>query len=663
MVKPTLSSRVPLRSGMRAPGEVKDLTVALVGNANVGKSVIFNQLTGSNQVIGNWPGKTVERAEGWLQFGEYRLRIVDLPGIYSLSTYSLEESISRNYIISEKPNVVVNVVDASVLERNLSFTLQLIEMEAPLVVCLNQMDMAKKKGVTIDHEKLGEALGVPVVPTIAIKGEGLYELVKTVVDVAEGKHRRAKTIRYSDEVESRIEELSRKIDSEGLSLPYPSRWVAIKLLEKDPEIWRMISSMSRSVIELADKLSDELSTIYGEPSYAVIVSERYSTIRKILGDVVRQSGAETTLADRLDWIVTHRVLGYPISAGILAGLILWTFTVGDFTATLISDIFGFFEPVDPVFSGPLLSVVWNGVFGGLVAGITLVIPFVIPFYLFMAILEDSGMLTRVAFMMDGFMHRIGLHGKAIIPMVLGYGCNVPAIYTTRIMEGRRERLLTALAITFVPCGARTIIILGLVAVLVGVEWALLLYFIGVVIIFIAGFTASRLMPGRPTGLIMEMHAFRAPSLRVVVRQTLARTKSIILVVFPIYMVGSALVQALYALGTLEPLNSVLSPLTVQWLGLPAVSGVPLILGLVRKELILLSLVSIFGTEDLTLFLTPVQLLVLALVSMLYLPCVPTFATLVREFGWRPGLLIVAANISTAILVGGVASRILPLVFV
>ena len=278
----------------------------------------------------------------------------------------------------------------------------------------------------------------------------------------------------------------------------------------------------------------------------------------------------------------------------------------------------------------------------------------------LAMLEDSGILTRVAFMMDSAMHQMGLHGKAIIPIILGYGCNVPAIYTTRIMGTRRERLLAAFAITFAPCTARTIIIFGLVAAFVGIQWALALYVIDLLIMFVVVKVAVKAVPGELTGLIMEMHSFKTPSFSVVAKQTWARTKSLIYMVFPMYMVGTALVQGAYALGVLQPVNNALSFLTVGWLGLPVIAGILLIFGAARKELILLMAVALFGT-NLGAFFTPVQLIVLALVGTIY-PCFATVGALTKEFGWKAAWAIIGANLATAILIGGIASKLLVLVF-
>jgi ferrous iron transport protein B len=638
---------------------LKHLTIALAGNANVGKSVIFNQLTGSNQIIGNWPGKTVDRAEGTLCFEDYEVKVIDLPGIYSFSTFSMEELVSRDYIALEKPDVVINVLDAGILERNLFFTIQLIEMEAPLVVCLNQVDEALKKGMIIDKNELEDALGAPVMLTVATRGEGVYELIKAAVQVAEQKPKQ-KTIKYKPEVEARIEELAGLIDDEKLELKYPHRWIAIKLLEGDAEIKKLVSSKSKKVADIAEILGQELSNACQEPCFSIIASERYSLASMITSRVVQQTVVKRSFSEKLDALTTHKVFGYFTSAGVIVGLLLWTFVIGSFLSGLIANALSVIQPLDPAVNGPIISVLVNGIFGGFLAGLTLVIPYVIPFYLLLAAIEDSGILTRVAFMMDSAMHKIGLHGKALIPLILGYGCNVPAIQSCKIMETRRERLLAAFAITFAPCTARTLVIFGLVGTFLGIQWALALYVVNIAIIFLLGRVAMKAVPGKSTGLIMEMHGFKVPSLKVITKQTWARTKSIIYMVFPIYIIGSAAIQALYALNVLTPISNALSPLTVWWLGLPAAAGILLILGTVRKEFVLLGAVAITGTTNLALFFSPVQLVVMALVAMLYLPCLSTIAVLGKEFGWKAALTISAANIASAILIGGLAYRLLTL---
>jgi len=637
--------------------EPSDITIALAGNANVGKSVIFNYLTGSDQVIGNWPGKTVDLAEGTFQYNGQKFHIIDLPGIYSFSTFSMEELVSREYIADQKPEVVINVLDASVLERNLFFTLQLMEMGVPLVVCINHMDIARQKGFHIDTKKLEKALGVPVVPTVAIHGEGLQKLVENAIEVAQTRKVVEVPLEYGGEVEKVIKKLEKFLDKEGVDLGYSNRWVAIKLLENDPEINKQVESTSERSIQYSTHLALELEKIHDEPSFSIIASERYALASRIAAGAQKQDKYKPTLSEKLDRILIHPFFGYITSALVIIGLLVWTFVLGNFLSEIITGALSFFQPVDAALSGPVLAVLWNGAFGGFVAGITLIVPFVIPFYILLSYIENSGLLTRVAFMMDSFMQEIGLHGKALIPLILGYGCSVPAIDSTKILETRRERLLAAFAITFAPCSARTIIILSLVAIFVSIWWALALYVLDIIIIFIMGKLALKAMPGESTGLIMEMHSLRLPATSTILKQTWNRTKSLIYLVFPVFIIGSALIQVLYVLGVLEPISNFMAPLTVGWLLLPSFAGILLIVGVVRKEFVLLTLVSFVGT-DLSMALTPVQFIVLALIGMLYIPCLGTITILIREFGLKAASIISAANLITAFIVGGIVAHLL-----
>jgi ferrous iron transport protein B len=557
--------------------------------------------------------------------------------------------------------VVINVIDAAVLERNLFFTIQLLEIETPMVICVNQMDIAKQKGITIDTEKLEAALGVPVVSTVAIRGEGLHELMEKAVQIADKPSNKPIPPSYGAEVEDKIAKLTGFLKIQNLNLEYPLRWVSIKLLENDPEIRKLVESQSKEAVVHADHLAQEIEKIHQEPSFAVIASERYFLANQISRGAQFHQKIKTTFSEKLDKLLTHHIWGYVISALVVGGLLLWTFAIGDFLSGILSDAFSFFQPVDPQIDGSLVSILWNGAFGGIVAGVTLIIPFVIPFYLMLSMIENSGILTRVAFMMDSAMHKIGLHGKALIPMILGYGCNVPAIESTRILENRRERLLAAFAITFAPCSARTIVIMGLVAIYVNIWWALALYAIDILVMIVVGRIALQIVPGETSGLIMEMHSFKIPSLKVALKQTWKRTKSLIYLVFPVYIIASAIIQLLYALGFLTPIANLLAPITVLWLGLPVFAGVVLIFGAVRKEYTLLMLVALFGT-NLAAVLTPVQFIILALVSMLFIPCLSTITILWRDFGWKATGSIALANTITALVVGGIFYRLITPLF-
>jgi ferrous iron transport protein B len=641
----------------------KKLLIALAGNANVGKSVIFNYLTGLHQHIGNWPGKTVERAEGTLYFKGYTIDIIDLPGIYSLSTYSLEELVSRKYITVERPDIVINVVDASVLERNLFFTLQLMELETPMIIALNQVDMAKGKGIQIDVKKLEKLLEVPVVPTVAIKGVGITKLLEKAIETIEKgpveKHAKEK---YGEEVEERISKL---IELMGhVQLLYPPRYVAIKLLEGDEEIEREIKKIDPQIVAVAKKLGDEIRSLHGHACSTVITSERY----ELAGCIARNaqklvSPIKPTLGERLHNLTTHRIMGYVILASSLFLIFYAIFTFGGYTSELLNDLFYGWEPLvkSAVGAGVAGELVWGGIIEGIIAGVTIVLPYIIPFYIILYFLENSGYLSRIAFLMDNVMHKMGLHGKAFIPLMLGYGCNVPACLGCRIMETQRERLLAAFVTTLVPCAARTVIILGLVGKFLGFQWALGLYVFNLLVIFALGRLAFKVVPGEPTALIMEMPDYRLPHVKTILKQTWFRVVEFVKIAFPLIIVGSLVLKLADVAGLLGTLSAVLSPVTVLWLGLPAVAGITLIFGILRKELALIMLATLLGTTNFALVLTPTQMIVFTLVAMFYIPCTATIAALVKEFRWKKALFITVFEIVFAIILGGVALRLLTIV--
>jgi len=641
----------------------KKLLIALAGNANVGKSVIFNYLTGLHQHIGNWPGKTVERAEGTLHFKGYTLDIIDLPGIYSLSTFSLEELVSRKYITVERPDIVINVVDASVLERNLFFTLQLMELETPMVMALNQVDMAKGKGIQIDNKKLEKFLRIPVVPTVAIKGVGITKLLEKAIETVEkGPVKKQSQAKYGKEVEERISKLIELISN--VQLLYPPRYVAIKLLEGDEEIEREVKKIDPKIISTAKKLADEIRNLHGHACSTVITSERY----ELAGCIARNTQKvvppiKPTMSERLHNVTTHRVMGYVILAASLLLIFYTIFTFGGYTSELLNDWLYRLEPLvkDAVGAGVAGELVWGGIIEGIIAGVTIVLPYIIPFYLILYVLENSGHLSRIAFLMDNVMHKMGLHGKAFIPLMLGYGCNVPACLACRIMETQRERLLAAFVTTLVPCAACTVIILGLVGNFLGFQWALALYVFNLLVIFALGRLAFKILPGESTALIMEMPDYRLPHVKTILKQTWFRVAEFIKIAFPLIIAGSLALKLAEIAGLLESITAVLSPVTVLWLGLPAVAGITLIFGILRKELALIMLATLLGTTNFALVLTPVQMVVFTLVAMFYIPCTATIAALVKEFGLKKALFVTVFEIAFAIILGGIALRLLPLV--
>lgn len=641
----------------------KKLLIALAGNANVGKSVIFNHLTGLHQHIGNWPGKTVERAEGTLHYKGFTIDVVDLPGIYSLSTYSLEELVSRKYIAVERPDLIINVLDASVLERNLFFTLQLLELETPMIIALNQMDIAKSKGIQVDIKKLEKLLGVPVMPTVAVKGVGIDKLLEKAIETVEKKPIEKKVqVTYGEEVEPKIITIVEKMSN--FQLVYPQRYVAIKLLEGDEEIEREIQRIDPQIVDTAKELAEEIERIHGHCCSTVMTSERYEAAGCIARAVQKMvSPMKPNKVERLHNFTTHRITGYLTLIVSLLLIFYSIFTFGDYTSGLLSDLLYSLEPFfTNVFGTGLIgTLIWGGVMDGLIAGITIVLPYIIPFYLILYFLENSGYLSRIAFLMDNVMHKIGLHGKAFIPMILGFGCNVPACLGCRIMETQRERLLAAFVTTLVPCAATTVIILGLVGDNMGIHWALALYIVDLAVIFALGRLAFRLVPGESTGLILEMHDYRWPRAKTILEQTWFRVVEFIKIAFPLIIVGSFVLKLADVSGILEPFALILSPITVVWLGLPAITGITLIFGVLRKELSLVMLGALLGTTNFALVLSPVQMIVFTLVAMLYIPCIATIAALIREFGLKKSMFITVFEIAFAILIGGIAMRVLGVV--
>ncbi|MDH5712815.1 MAG: ferrous iron transport protein B [Candidatus Bathyarchaeota archaeon] len=638
----------------------KKFAVALAGNANVGKSVIFNQLTGLHQHIGNWPGKTIEKAEGTLHFKGYTIDIIDLPGIYSLSTFSLEELVSREYIAVERPDLVINIVDASVLERNLFFTLQLLELETPMIVALNQMDMAKKKGITIDHEKLRKLLGVPVIPTVAISGTGIYDLLEKSIELIEGKEKvKPVKAKYGKEIEERIEKIAGMV--EKTQFKYPARWVATKLLEGDDEVEKETLKINPKIVSVAEKLATEIEEIHGHSCSTVISSERYEAASKIAHEIQEITPQiKSPMRERIHALTTHKIFGYPIMAASVLSIFYSIFTFGDYTSGLLGHfLFGLRPIFEGMFgTGVVGKMVWGGVMEGIIGGVTVALPYILPFYFLLYFLEDSGYLSRIAFLMDNFMHKIGLHGKAFIPVMLGFGCNVPGCLGCRIMETTREKLLAAFVVTLVPCAATTVIILGLVGAFVSIQWALALYIIDLLIIFLLGRLAFKALPGEPTALIMEMSDYRVPHLKTVLKQTWFRLMEFVKMAFPLIIIGSLVIKMIEILNLLEPIANILSPVTVTWLGLPAITGITLIFGVLRKELTLIMLATLFGTTNFAQVMTPVQMIVFTLVAMLYIPCIATIAALVKEFGWKKTLFITVFEILLALLLGGIAFRLL-----
>ena len=633
------------------------VTIAMVGNSNVGKSAIFNQLTGLHQHVSNWPGKTVKRAEGTLSFGGYTIDVIDLPGTYSLTVYSGEESVTREYIGSGHADALVDVLDASALERNLFLTIQLLEIHPAMVVALNQVDVAERRGIQIDAAKLAETLGVPVVRTIGTRNFGLHELMKQALRVSLRKERPSTIIKYSPKIEEIIDKLTEAL--EGLDNPHPGRWMAIRLLEDDSYAKETAYGQMPQLESVVLKLKNEIEESYEQDATSVLARERYAIASRVASLVSVQGEPVLSLGRDLDRVLLHPVLGYLIMAAVILFMFYGVFMLGNLLSLAISEAFGGLKTwYDSVFMGDIAAFVWLGLIEGIVAGATVAIPYIAPFYVALSLIEDSGYLSRIAFLMDSVMHKLGMHGKGFIPMMLGFGCNVPACTGCRIMETERERVVCAFSASLVPCSARSIVIMGLVAVYVGFQWAILLYVLDILIVFGLGRAAFKLMKGETTGLIMDMPSYRMPSLKATSGRAWVNVKEFVVKAFPIIIIGNLVIQLANRAGLLLLVQSWMNPVTVLWLGLPPAAAIVLIFGVLRKEMALILLASLMGTTNFALVMTPAQMIVFAFVVMIYVPCLATIAVLVKELGYERTAEICVTEIAVALVAGGVLLRVL-----
>ena len=652
-------------------------SVALAGNPNVGKSSVFNWLTGMGVVTANYPGKTVEVQLATTRFKDEEIGVMDLPGTYAMGSTSEDQWVARRALLDAGPDVVLVVVDATRLERNLFLPLQLLDLGFRVVIALNLVDEAWREGLRIDSARLARLLGVPVVPTVAIRGQGLDRLVEAALREARAGARRPAAPRYGRDVEEAIAALADSLAAEGVARPWglSPRAVALLLLEEDDEAcaWaRDLPDGGRILRDAADA-AGRIAAGHDEPAAIRIARERHGLAGEIAAKVKTRVHAPSTAQERFWRLTTAPLTGFPLLALVLVGLFATLFWVGDALATLLTA--GWEAWVSPAIRAVVhlalgegaaaRSVLW-GVDAGVLAALAVGIPYVLTFYLILSVLEDTGYLNAVAFLTDPFMHRLGLHGRAAIPLVAGAGCNVPAIMGTRVLATMRERILASTLVCLMPCSARTAVIAGAVARYVGWGPAVAIYLVVAGLGFGAGWGMNRVLPGRSAGLVMEMFPFRRPSVWAMLRQTWHRFKGFVWVATPVVLVGSFVLGVIYETGLVWAFTVPLRPVVEGWLGLPAVAGLTLMFAVLRKELALQLLLTLAiaqygaGADDLLRFMDRGQIFTYALVNTLYIPCIATVAVLARELGWRRALLISGFTIALALLAGGVAHRLIAL---
>ena len=512
---------------------MKQITVALVGNPNSGKSSVFNMLTGARQHVGNYPGVTVEKKEGFCTHGDHEIAVIDLPGTYSLTAYSTEELITRSYILEEKPDVVVDVVDASNVERNLYLGTQLIEMNAPLVFAFNMSDLAKRRGLEFDLDQLSRLLEARIVPTVGNKEQGRESLLDAIVATAkEGRKPRTHKVYYGGEIEEELKRIGAAIsDSERpLIEKYGSRWVATKLLEQDEDIRGRVEH--RPILDVVNGSVAHLRGIFHDEPEIVLADRRYGFISGACQETIRNSVERRhDVSDTIDAVVTNRIVGLPIFLSLMYIVFFLTFTVGGYPMRWLETLFGWSAatvshlwPADSALW--LRSLLVEGVIGG-VGGVLVFLPNILLLFLAIALLEDSGYMARAAFVMDRIMHKIGLHGKSFIPMLIGFGCSVPAIMGTRILENRRSRLTTIMVIPLMSCGARLTIYSLLIPAFFPMRWRgpilWIVYVIGIALgVLCAKLLRMTLLKGETVPFVMELPPYRMPTGKAVLVHTWQR---------------------------------------------------------------------------------------------------------------------------------------------
>lgn len=533
----------------------KEITIALAGNPNSGKTTIFNNLTGAHQKVGNWPGVTVEKKEGTTTYDGYTIRVVDLPGTYSLTAYSQEEIIARNYIIEKKPDLVVNVIDASNLERNLYLASQLIDLGVKLVFALNMVDLAQSRGQIIDHEQLAILMGVPFVPTVGTKGRGIKELLEAIVRVAEDRESVTRHIHidYGRELEEEIAKLQGLIRSARSSIgEHHPRWMATKLLENDEEVIKEIEKKPRkkAILDQLERSKLRLQQILGDDPESLIADRRYGFIHGALKETLRHTRKDRRyFSDQVDTVLTNRLLGFPIFIFFIWAMFQLTFNLGRYPMAWIDSGVGVLAQFvgGLMGEGLLRGLIVDGIISG-VGGVAVFLPNIFILFFCIALFEDTGYMARAAFIMDKVMHTLGLHGKSFIPMIIGFGCNVPAIMATRVLESRRDRILTILINPLISCSGRLPVYVLIAGALFGARAGNVifsLYIIGIALAILMGQIFKRtLFRGEIAPFVLELPPYRMPTLKGTVIHMWERGSIFIKKMGGVILIGSILVWAL-----------------------------------------------------------------------------------------------------------------------
>ncbi len=642
------------------------INIALAGNPNSGKTTVFNSLTGSRQHVGNWPGVTVEKKEGTLNYRGNRFNIVDLPGVYSLSALSLDEIVARDYILESKPDIVVDIIDASNLERNLYLALELIELgfSTKLIFVFNMYDIVQKRKQGIDIQALSRLTGVPIVTTVGTSGKGIEELKQKIIEVYQNPQTSApKPVNYGDELEHEIARLEKRLKSvSGLEKKFSARWAAIKILEGDQVIISEIKGIgANSVMDYAQNIKKHLATVFGQNADIILADRRYGFISGLLREVgyFDITLDSQTTSDRIDLIVTSRAAGIPIFLLLMFLTFQLTFQAGGYIQGWMENGIAFLNDylgnvmAQAGTTSWIISLIQDGIIGG-VGGVLIFIPNIFILFFLISFLEDSGYMARAAFIMDNLMHRIGLHGKSFIPLLMGFGCNVPAIMATRTLEERKDRLLTILITPFISCSARIPIYVLLAGAFFEKRAALVifsLYILGILVAVGSSKLFHKLFfKGLSKPFVMELPPYRLPTLKGAIIHMWEKGSEFLKKMGTIILVGSMLIWLLGALPVEADYASqqsyagrigmFISPL-LEPLGFGWVEGVALLFGFVAKEIVVGTFGVVLGTPEtggeglvaaIQNLMTPLKAYTFLVFTLLYMPCLGTIAAIKRETG-------------------------------
>ncbi len=612
------------------------MKVALIGNPSVGKSLIFNQLTGIGVEVSNYPGTTVELKGGSTCYQREMIDIVDLPGIYSLDGTSEEEELVRTFLLEGKADAVIVVMDATRLERNLYLLLQVAEFGIPMIAVLNMIDEMEKAGLEIDTTALEYQLGIEVLQTAASKGRNIEKIIPLVRSSARPA---TLTVPYDRSVEAAVRTLEKTLGAGRTE----SLW-ALQGIKKD-----------FALFEAASAITEQIEARHRMTIQQIIAANRHNYARTIADRVIKKREARKRFD--LDQLLTGTIPGIPILILVLLSTLLFVFIVGAFLEETIVEAFQILL-IDPLLGlglPPLVETIALSLAIALQAGLGIAFPFVFIFYILLSILEDTGYMTRAAFLADNAMHRVGMHGGAIIPLILGLGCNVPAVMGLRNLTSRREKIIGAFLITMVPCSARTVIILGIVAAFVGILPALTIYLIVFLLITATGLLLSRFTPGEQYGMILEMAPLRLPQAELVIKKSWMRMQEFLFIAMPMLLVGSIFLGLFEFFGITAMFEELIAPFSEGVLGIPSYAATALLFGILRKEMAFEMLAILGGTANLSAMMTSLQLYIFALVSVLFVPCVSTIAVLFREMGGRITAAVTFYTVGLGIIIGALVN--------